>query len=134
KHMRAQGQRLAELIVEHRQTHPETPIYLVAHSAGTGVVLTAAEWLPPDVVERIVLLAPAVSADHDLRAALAAARRGVDVFYSKADWWYLGMGVTVIGTSDRHWDPAAGRIGFRAEVRCQEDEWLYAKLHQHAWH
>jgi pimeloyl-ACP methyl ester carboxylesterase len=133
EHLRAEGKCLAEQILAHKQRNPETPIYLVAHSAGTGVVLSAAESLPPDTVERIILLAPAVSTNRDLRAALAAAREGVDVFYSKADWWYLGMGVTLIGTADRHWDAAAGRVGFRPLICCPKDSPLYEKLRQYPW-
>jgi pimeloyl-ACP methyl ester carboxylesterase len=132
-HMRDEGKRLAELVLAHRRQDPATPVYLVGHSAGSGVVLSAAESLPPDSVERIVLLAPAVSAYHDLKPALVAARRGVDVFYSKADWWYLGMGVTVVGTADRHWDPAAGRVGFKRMDCCPADAPLYEKLRQYPW-
>jgi pimeloyl-ACP methyl ester carboxylesterase len=133
QHIRGQGKQLAQLILTYQQEHPETPIYLVAHSAGTGVVLNAAEALPPDSIERIILLAPAVSCTRDLRGALTAARQGVDVFYSKDDWWYLGMAVTLIGTSDRHWSSAAGRIGFQPVICGPEDGQLYGKLRQYPW-
>jgi len=116
-HMRDEGKRLAELLLAHRRQDPATPVYLVGHSAGSGVVLSAAESLPPDSVERIVLLAPAVSAYHDLRPALAAAR----------------CGVTVLGTADRHWDRAAGRVGFRPVECCPADRPLYEKLRQYPW-
>jgi pimeloyl-ACP methyl ester carboxylesterase len=132
-HMRNQGKHLAELVLALQQHHPETPIYLVAHSAGTGVVLIAAEALPPDSIERIILLSPAVSTRRDLRGALRAARQGVDVFYSKDDWWYLGAVVSLVGTSDRHWESAAGRVGFRPTVSCLDDGPLYEKLCQHPW-
>jgi pimeloyl-ACP methyl ester carboxylesterase len=132
-HMRDEAKRLAATVLAQRERDSATPVYLVGHSAGCGVVLAAAESLPLDSVERIVLLAPAVSAYHDLKPALAASRRGVDVFYSKADWWYLGMGVTMVGTADRHWDPAAGRVGFKPPECRPEDVPLYAKLRQYPW-
>src|SRR5205807_2637254 len=77
-----------------------------------AVVLAAAEALPPDSVDRIVLLAPAVSSAYDLRPALACARGGVDVFYSARDWAFLGLGVELLGTADGCPGDAAGRVGF----------------------
>jgi hypothetical protein len=58
---------------------------------------------------------------------------GVDVFYSKDDWWYLGTIVALIGTSDRHWSAAAGRVGFQPMLGGAEDGLLYGKLRQYPW-
>jgi pimeloyl-ACP methyl ester carboxylesterase len=133
-HARAEGRCLAERIRARRLACPTGPIYLIGHSAGSGVVLAAAECLPPDSIDDIVLLAPSVSADYDLRPALRASRRGIDVFYSGRDWAYLGAGVSIVGTADREWSAAAGRVGFRPVGRCPEDTALYcARLRQHAW-
>ncbi len=73
-HMQRVGRQLADLVLQCRHESPGRPVFLVGHSAGCGVVLTAAEDLPPATVERIVLLAPAVSVEHDLRPALASSR------------------------------------------------------------
>jgi pimeloyl-ACP methyl ester carboxylesterase len=132
-HVRREGRRLADLVLRCRAESPDRPIYLVGHSAGCGVVLTAAESLPPDTVERVVLLAPAVSVKHDLRPALACARLGIDVFYSAHDWVCLGLGVLVAGTTDRCWTLAAGKVGFRPIVHGPEDESLLTKLRQYPW-
>jgi hypothetical protein len=117
------------------QGSPQRPeLYLVGHSAGANVTLAAADYLPPNSVDRIVLLAPAVAADYDLRPALRAARQGVDVFYSERDWFILGLTTRMFGTSDgRRGSPAAGRTGFAPFPLCPEDAALYAKLHQHPW-
>lgn len=132
-HVREAGRQLADAVcVVHRQT-PNVPVYLVGHSAGSAVVLAAAEMLAPGSVERIVLLAPAVSTCYDLRRALANTRQGVDVFYSERDRGYLGVGVALVGTTDRQRAPAAGRVGFRPIGKCPADAALYGKLHQHAW-
>jgi pimeloyl-ACP methyl ester carboxylesterase len=132
-HVRREGQRLADLVLRCREEAPNRPIYLVGHSAGCGVVLTAAESLPPGSVERVVLLAPAVSVKHDLRPTLACACRGIDVFYSHHDWVYLGIGVLLAGTTDHCWTLAAGKVGFRPVARGPEDEALFAKLRQYPW-
>jgi hypothetical protein len=97
------------------------------------VVLAAAEVLPPASVERIVLLAPSVSAGYDLRPALACARCGIDSFCSRRDVFLLGAGVTLAGTADRRWDPAAGRVGFRPVLVYPDDAQLYTKLREHSW-
>jgi pimeloyl-ACP methyl ester carboxylesterase len=133
EHAREEGRCLAERIQGWHQKAPGKPVYLVAHSAGSAVALAAAESLPPGSVERIVLLAPAVSRSYDLRSALRCAKQGVDVFHSERDWGYLGLGTAVVGTADRRWEPAAGRVGFRPEVTTPEDAALYEKLRQHPW-
>lgn len=130
---RLAGQQLAEKILAYRQSCPGQEVYLIGHSAGNQVVLAAAEALPPDSVDRIILLAPAVSFDYDLRPALRASRQGIDVFCSKCDWWFLGVAVHVIGTSDRRWTDAAGKDGFQPVVETPADAALYAKLRQYQW-
>jgi pimeloyl-ACP methyl ester carboxylesterase len=133
-HARAEGNRLAGWIQTRRQACPSGRLYLVAHSAGSAVVLAAAECLPPDSVDRMVLLAPSVSANYDLRPALRCCRHGIEVFYSGRDVGYLGAGVALVGTADREWSAAAGRVGFRPVGTAPEDTALYvAKLRQHAW-
>lgn len=129
-----QGARLAQRLVCVKQQCPTRPVYVLAHSAGSAVVLAAACHLPPDSVDRIVFLAPAVSASYDLRPALTCASRGVDVFYSERDRWALGVGTTIFGSTDRHWGPVAGRVGFQPRPCCRADEALLSKLRQHPWH
>jgi pimeloyl-ACP methyl ester carboxylesterase len=125
---------LAQRITALRASCPDLAIYLVGHSAGTAVVLEAAGSVPPGTVDRIVLLAPSISADYDLRPALRSVRQNLDVFTSSRDWWYLGVGVSLTGTADGRWaTAAAGRVGFRPQVEAAEDAALYQKLQQHPW-
>jgi hypothetical protein len=132
-HIVDEGKRLAGCVAAYRRACPAAEVYLVGHSAGSAVVLAAAEYLPSGYVDGIILLAPAVSAGYDLRPALCCARNAVDVFYSPRDRFYLGFGVAVMGTTDRCWGPAAGRVGFEPEVVCPCDAGLYRKLRQHSW-
>jgi hypothetical protein len=133
-HLRREGRKFAELIWQCRQEAPDAPIILMGHSAGCGVVLVAAENLPPNSVERIVLFAPAVSSKHDLRPALQSSCQGIDVFTSRRDWACLGVGTLLAGTTDRYWlTAAAGKIGFQQILGGPEDEALYAKLRQYPW-
>jgi pimeloyl-ACP methyl ester carboxylesterase len=128
-----EGERLAEELLAFRRAQPDQRIYLLAHSAGCLVALKAAEHLPPGTIDRIILLAPAVSASYDLRPALLATSRSIEVFYSQRDWAALGIGTTLFGTSDRCWTTASGRTGFQPVISCPQDEALYARLRQHPW-
>jgi pimeloyl-ACP methyl ester carboxylesterase len=128
-----QGRRLATDIVAYRQSYPTRRIYLLGHSAGCAVVLAAAESLPPDSVNGLVLLAPSVCHKYDLRRALSSARDGIDVFYSGRDRLFLGLGITVFGTAERECRTAAGQTGFTPVVTGPDDAALYGRLRQHAW-
>jgi hypothetical protein len=133
-HLRREGRKLSEMVLACRQESPERPIFLMAHCAGCGIALVAAENLPAGTLERIVLLAPAVSSKKDLRTALASTCRGIDVFYSRHDWVCLGLGTLLAGTTDRCWTRAvAGKVGFRPVLDGPEDEALYKKLRQYPW-
>jgi pimeloyl-ACP methyl ester carboxylesterase len=133
-HGRAEGHRLASRIIALKSLRPDVKIYLVGHSAGTVVAVSAAESLPPGCIEGMALLAPSLSTFYDLRPALHAVRNHLDVYYSRRDWGYLGVGTTILGTSDRLWAPASGRIGFQEYVDTPQDRAELQKLRQHAWH
>jgi len=130
----AYGRQLALQAAAYRRAYPERRIYFIGQSAGGAVVLAAAEQLPPDSVDRIILLAPSVCRSYDLRPALLSSRRGIDVFYSSEDRWILGLGMKVFGTTEGACRTAAGRTGFTPVITSPADQALYAKLRQHAWH
>jgi pimeloyl-ACP methyl ester carboxylesterase len=130
----AMGRILAERVLAYRRAYPCLKIYLAGHSAGNAVVLAAAEKLPPNTVDRIVLLAPSVSPGYDLRCALASSREGIDAFVSNRDRVVLGLAMRIVGTADRQrWGPAAGQVGFRPVVCASGDAALYTRLRQHRW-
>ncbi len=131
-HARMEGRRLANEVCSYHAAHPEIPIYLVGHSAGSAVVLAALENLPPGVVDRALLLSPSLSTTYDLRQALSAAQRGIYVYYSTHDYWYLGLITGVLGTSDRRWTASSGRYGFEVQDQCAGVNW-YGKLYQRSW-
>jgi pimeloyl-ACP methyl ester carboxylesterase len=127
------GQRLATQVLAFRQACPARKVYLIGHSAGCAVILAAANILPPESVDRVILLAPSVCARYDLRPALRSTRDGIDVFYSSEDTFVLGLGMSVVGTSDRGCRVAAGQYGFTHVITDEADAALYTRLHQHAW-
>jgi pimeloyl-ACP methyl ester carboxylesterase len=133
EHSRCQAEVLACEVNRYRASYPGVPISLVGFSAGSVVVLGAAERLPANALERIVLLAPAVSTAYDLRRALLSARGGMDVFTSQRDRLWLGLGTGVVGTADGTRDPAAGRVGFQPPALCPGELALAGRLRQHPW-
>ncbi len=134
QHAQEEGAKLALVIADFHREHPHVPIYLAAHSAGSSVAVAALEKLPPNLVQRVVLLAPSICADYDLRPALRNVGDAIYVHYSRNDWWYLGFATQVIGTQDRSWiHPASGRVGFRMSMGCEEDNLLIGKLRQRPW-
>lgn len=104
---------MAEQVREFLGRHPEGPVFLVGKSGGAGVVLRALEGLPEGSVERVVLLAPAVSPGYDLSKALRGVRRELVVFISPLDFALLGAGTWAFGTIDRVRGVGAGLVGFR---------------------
>jgi pimeloyl-ACP methyl ester carboxylesterase len=128
-----EGRRLAGLIASYRQSCPDRAVYVVGHSSGCAVALAAAEATPPGAIERVLLLAPAVSHSYDLRPALRGSRQGIDAFVSCKDIGALGFGMAIAGTADRRWSAASGRVGFTPILTCPGDEALYAKLRIHPW-
>jgi hypothetical protein len=128
-HSRCQGRRLAAEVYRLHSTRPGVPVTLVGYSAGSAVVLAAAECLPADSLARIVLLAPAVSAGYDLRRALLSSSGGLDAFISDQDRFWLGLGTGLAGTADGRRDAAAGRVGFRVPA----GDALACRLRQYPW-
>jgi hypothetical protein len=133
-HAKAQGRRLAAAIQERKAREPGRRVVVVGHSAGSAVALAAAECLPPDSLDRMILLAPSVSTGYDLRPALRSAREGIDVFCSRKDRVALGVAVRLVGTTDNFWSgSAAGRWGFQPKRGGALDPFECARLRQHFW-
>lgn len=130
EHSRVRGTKLAELVRKQLDVHPATPVTLLGHSAGSAVVLAAAEQLPAGSIERIVLLSPSISESYDLRPALTATRNGIDAFVSDKDWIWLGLLVRLFGTTD---DPLAARAAGRFGFAVPPHDPVYAGLRLHRW-
>jgi pimeloyl-ACP methyl ester carboxylesterase len=132
EHHQAEGRALANQIVAHRKAHPTDRICLVGYSSGASVALAATDSLPPQTIDRFILLSPTVAARHDLRPALRASREGIDVFNS--EWDLISMvALFAMGTGDGVGRQVAGWRGFVQVGDTQEDTQLYKGLRQHFW-
>ena len=130
---------LADLVRRFRAGQPADPVFLVAKSGGCGVVVKALERLDEGSVDRAILLAPALSPDYDLTAALRAVAGEMVVFWSPLDVFVLGAGTRVFGTADRVRTVSAGMVGFRqppVTIGAADDlgrAGRYARLRQVRW-
>jgi pimeloyl-ACP methyl ester carboxylesterase len=135
EHLLTKADELAGEVRRLREEEPDRPVYIVAMSGGTGLAVRAAEQLPPDTLERMVLLASALSPSYDLRPALAACRRGVVSYHSRNDVVVLGLGTRLFGTIDRQRVASAGLVGFRLPEGVEaQAPGPYARLIQVPWH
>jgi pimeloyl-ACP methyl ester carboxylesterase len=133
-HVIEKANELAALIRQAKTEAPQRPIYLIGKSGGAGLSLLAAEQLPPQTLERIILLNAAVTPNYDLRLALRATRAEVVSFYSPCDWLVLGWGTRQFGTIDRVHTASAGLYGFSKPPNLSpEDRVLYQRLVQVSW-
>jgi hypothetical protein len=127
KRHKSRGQELADRIISYKASCPNARIYLLGHSSGAAVILAATECLPPGIVTRVILLAPSVSCNYDVRPAVACAYEGVDVFYSHRDMISLSMFMTA--TSDLR--PLIGPAGYRGFRGSHGEDGLSGGLRQH---
>jgi pimeloyl-ACP methyl ester carboxylesterase len=124
-----EAQRVADLITEHLEIDPTSPIYLTAHSGGCGIAVWALERLPPNVkVQTVLLMAPALSPKYDLSAALRHVNGKMYVFTSTLDSAILNFGTRIFGTIDGVQTIAAGFGGFVQPAGA--DPLMYKKLVQ----
>jgi hypothetical protein len=125
---------LAEEINRIKAADPDRPLFLIGRSGGAVMALAVSELLPPQTIERIILLSPAVSPNFDLRPALRATRNEIVSFYSDLDWFILGWGTNHFGTADRIYSPSAGMTGFvKPGDDDPEGKELYRRLVQVRW-
>ncbi|WP_435008833.1 serine aminopeptidase domain-containing protein [Tundrisphaera lichenicola] len=131
---KAKARLVVEEVLSWKRERPESPVYLVGKSGGTGIVVRAMEELPVDSIEAAVLLAPALSPGYDLSKALRAIRREMVVFWSPLDMVILGAGTWLFKTVDRVRSVGAGMVGFRRPLGLDEAaRTQYAKLRQVRW-
>jgi pimeloyl-ACP methyl ester carboxylesterase len=122
--------RLAAQVTQWRNDHPGCHIALIGHSAGAGVIVGMLGRLDNSItIGPIILLAPALSPDFDLRPALAHSNC-IHVFFSPDDWFWQGIGSTIFGGYDGVHRDGAGRRGFTLAQLSDDQK---RKVIQHPW-
>jgi pimeloyl-ACP methyl ester carboxylesterase len=133
-HLLRKAHELVEVVHAELAKDPSIPIFLVGRSGGAALVIHTAEQLPPQSLERIILLSAGLSSGYDLRPALQAVRGEIVSFYSKNDQLVLNWGTRTFGTCDRVRSPGAGLGGFVLPKDLDEPgRALYEHLVQIPW-
>lgn len=113
RHHQQQTERLVTRIVSYKFQYPNAPVNLIAQSGGCWIVLKALERLPPDVrVHSAILIAPSMSPEYDTALAASKCAHGLVSIGGPGDFFFLGLGTTLFGTSDRVHTPSAGWVGW----------------------
>jgi len=122
--------RVADEIAEWRRANPVAPFCLVGYSGGGGMATLITSALPSDVsIDRLVLVAPAISPDYPVRSAVLPHVREFVVNYASERDLQVGWGTRTFGTIDREYTASAGAIGFAVEdERLLQYHWSAADI------
>ena len=125
EHNEATASSIAAEIALWRRAHPDEPFYLVGYSGGGGMATLVTAALPDDVsIDRLVLVAPAISPDYPLGTKVMPHVREYVVNYASERDLQVGWGTRTFGTIDRKNTASAGAIGFAsAHERLLEYRW-----------
>lgn len=132
---KAMAQMLARRIERYQQERPDCPVHLIGVSAGTGILVWAAEDLGSGHrVENVFLIASSLWKEYDLTAALGNANGRMYNYHSPADL-VLAVFVPLVGTVDRKNGISGGLHGFQPPDNADErTKALYeARLEQIRW-
>ncbi len=110
---RRRAAELAEEIADYRRKNPHHPVYLLGYSGGGAMAVFIVEALPEDVsIDRLILLAPAVSQSYPVVEKIMPKIRDFAVVYASRLDAPVGVGTRLLGTLDRKWERSAGSRGF----------------------
>jgi pimeloyl-ACP methyl ester carboxylesterase len=108
-----------------RYAHPDAALYVVGYSGGGGIAALVVDALPADVaVDRLVLIAPAISPTFPVEEKLLPHVNEFIVNYASDRDAQVGLGTKVFGTIDRIDTVSAGYSGFsESSARLLEWQW-----------
>lgn len=121
---------IAAEIAAWRRAHPDGPFYLVGYSGGGGIATLVTAALPDGIaIDRLVLVAPAISPEYPLASEVLPHVREYVVNYASERDLQVGWGTQTFGTIDRKYTASAGAIGFIAKhERVLEHHWSSADV------
>src|SRR5690606_22152959 len=112
----ATAEAFATEIAEWRREHPEDPFYLMGYSGGGGIAALVASALPDGVaIDRLILVAPAISPSYPLDRDVLPHVRELVVNYASERDLQVGWGTRTFGTIDRQHVDSAGAVGFSVD-------------------
>ncbi|QDV92177.1 hypothetical protein RAS2_32910 [Phycisphaerae bacterium RAS2] len=125
-HHEQQSDALVTLVRRHRAENPNSPVSFIAQSGGCFITVRTLEKLHhADGVAYAILLAPSISPGFDIRPAANRCSGGLYSLGGRGDYFFLGLGTMLFGTSDRVRTPSAGLVGWHHR---------HEKFHEVRWH
>ena len=125
---------LATDITQWRRANPDKLLYLMGYSGGGGVASLVLAELPADVsVDRLILVAPAISADFPIEHHAGEHVRDFVVNFASVKDLQVGLGTKLFGTIDRKYEYSAGYSGFTAGFN-QLAQWHWSTADQRIGH
>lgn len=111
---KAAGKRIAKMIEEYQDRHPNSPVYVIGHSGGGGIAVFVAEHMSQGrQIDGLILLSASISGNYDLTKALDKCKNGIVNFYNRYD--ALLVGTAFLGNVDGGRYSSAGLSGFSEE-------------------
>lgn len=116
---------IARELADWRTVNPDKKIYVVGYSGGGGMAALIVSALPDHVkVDRLILVAPAISQAFDVDERLLPHINEFLVNYASERDLQVGLGTKLFGTIDRKLTQSAGFAGFEGEhARLVEWHW-----------
>jgi pimeloyl-ACP methyl ester carboxylesterase len=104
---------IAADLAQWRRAHPDEKLYVVGYSGGGGMVTVVTAALPDDVhIDRLILVAPAISPDYPLVERVLPHVNDFAANFASALDLQVGWGTRTFGTIDRKYTASAGAVGF----------------------
>lgn len=111
----ATARELAADIARWREENPDELLYLMGYSGGGGVASLVLAQLPEEVyIDRLILIAPAISSEFPIERHASEHVREFVINYASTRDLQVGLGTRLFGTIDRKYEYAAGFHGFSA--------------------
>ncbi len=119
---RIKADELSKKIVRYRKRYPDTPVYIIGLSAGTGVAVWAVEKLPAGMmIDDMVLLGSSLANNYDMTKCLKHVKGRVYVLYSSRDAILTGF-IPLTGTIDgSYFVQPAGLTGMQLPERASSE-------------
>lgn len=126
RHHQTQAARIVQRLTDHARDYPGSPIHIVAQSGGCWITIRVLETLPGDVkIQSAHIIAPSISPGCDIRRAANRCETHLVSYGSAGDFFFLGIGTMLFGTSDRKFSPSSGLVGWHYQC----DKFIEARWH-----
>lgn len=111
-------------LADYKRQYSDCPITLIGYSGGGLMAILAASYMPEGVmIDRVILMSPAVSKDFDLLPTLDHTRLGVIHYWSHREQFTVNVSHQFGLADGTHGDPASTYGFTMSDPRLQQIQW-----------